>query len=207
MPFKFGKKPAKRSRRALPLSNYLHMNAIAYPPVQAWERPIQLGMLGNDSVGDCTIAGHYHLRMIQRAVAQAGNPLVVTTEQALADYSAATGYNPADPSTDQGANLGDILKFYGDKYVTIDVANIDQVKAANFIFGGLYIGFIVPQSMVDEMNICQTTRHPVKVIALTLAATAAQASLPRHGESIIAPHGIFGSRGLMRLMRLWTQIG
>lgn len=152
MPFKFGKQAAKRSLKSLALSNYLHMGTVAFPPVQAWERPIELGMLGNDSVGDCTIAGHYHLRMIQRSVAQAGNPLNVTTEQALADYTAATGYNPSDPSTDNGANMLDILKFYGDKFVTIDVQNIDQVKAANYIFGGLYIGFSVPQSMVDELN-------------------------------------------------------
>ena len=103
---KFGKKAQrKRIRKALALSNYMNMSAMAYPAVKAWERPIAYGMLGNDAVGDCTIAGHYHLRMNMQAVANAGTPLVVTTEQALADYSAATGYNPADPSTDQGANM------------------------------------------------------------------------------------------------------
>ncbi len=155
--FKFGKKAARRSRKTLALSNYLHMGAMAYPPVQAWERPIDLGMLGNDSVGDCTIAGFYHLRMIQRSVAQAGNPLVVSTEQALADYSTITGYNPNDPSTDQGANCIDVLNYYRSKgvipgYVSLDQNNVDQIQAANYIFGGLYIGFQVPQSTVDELN-------------------------------------------------------
>lgn len=157
LPFKFGKRPAKRLRRTLSLSNYLHMGQVSFPQVQAWERPIDLGMLGNDQVGDCTIAGHYHLRMIQRAVAQAGSPLVVTTEQAIADYSAITGYDPSQTEngvnpTDTGAALTDVLAWYKDKYVAVDVQNVDMVKAANFIFGGLYFGFNVPQSMADQIN-------------------------------------------------------
>jgi hypothetical protein len=149
---KFGKKPAKRLRKCCPLSSYLHMNQAQYPAVKAWERPIEYLMLGNDSVGDCTVAGHYHLRMNWNAVAHAGTPLVPTTQQALADYSAITGYNPDDPNTDQGANMPDVLAFYKDKYATIDVQNIEQAKAALFLFGGLYIGFNVPQSMADQLN-------------------------------------------------------
>jgi len=149
---KFGKKPAKRLRKALPLSNYLHMGQVAYPAVHAWERPIAYGMLGNDAVGDCTIAGRYHIRMNMQAVANAGTLLIVTDQQALADYSAITGYNPADPSTDQGANMTDVLAWYKDKYVTLDVQNVEQVKAAIYIFGADYIGFGVPQSMADQLN-------------------------------------------------------
>ena len=149
---KFGKKPAKRLRKCCPLSSYLNMSQVAFPPVMAWERPIDYGMLGNDSVGDCTIAGHYHLRMNWHAVANAGTPLVVTTQQALDDYSAITGYNPADPSTDQGANMPDVLAYYKDKYATLDIQNVDQIKAAMYLFGGAFIGFNVPQSMADQLN-------------------------------------------------------
>jgi hypothetical protein len=151
-----GKKAPKRLRKALPLSNYLHMSAVQFPAVMAWERPISLGMLGNDMVGDCTIAGRYHLRMIQRSVAQAGNPLVVTDQQALSDYSAITGYVQGNPSTDNGAAMTDVLTWYKDHYVTIDTQNIDMVKAACFLFGGLYIGFAVPQSLADQLNNGQT---------------------------------------------------
>lgn len=149
---RFGKLPAKRLRKALALSNYLNMSAATFPAAHAWERPIDLGMLGNDSIGDCTIAGRYHLRMIQRAVAQAWNPLVVTTAEATADYSAITGYVPGDESTDNGANMTDVLTYYKDQYVTLDIQNIDQIKAATYIFGGIYIGFNVPESMVDQLN-------------------------------------------------------
>ena len=157
---KFGKLPAKRSRKSLCLSSYLQMNKVLFPQKIAWERPIDYGLLGNDSVGDCTIAGFYHLRMNMQAVANAGTPLVVTTEQALADYSAITGYNPSDPSTDQGANCMDVLNWYRAKgvipgYVVLDQNNIEQIKAACFTFGGAYIGFNVPQSMADQLNIGQ----------------------------------------------------
>ena len=154
---KFGKKAAKRMRKALPLSNYLHMGQVAFPPVHAWERPIAYGMLGNDSVGDCTIAGIYHLRMNWQAVANAGTPYTPTTDVVLADYSSITGYNPSDPSTDQGANCGDVLNWYKANstiagFATLDVQNIDQVKAAIYLFGGVYIGFNVPESMVNQLN-------------------------------------------------------
>lgn len=149
---KFGKKPAKRLRRSLALSSYMDMGQVAYPAKMAWERPIDYGMLANDSVGDCVIAGHYHLRMNWRAVAQAGNPLTVTDQQALTDYSAITGYNPADPNTDQGTNMTDALAYYKDQYATLDLQNVEQVKASIFLFGGVLIGFNVPQSMVDQLN-------------------------------------------------------
>jgi len=37
-------------------------------------------------------------------------------------------------------------------FATLDVQNVDQVKAAIYIFGGAPIGFAVPQSMVDQLN-------------------------------------------------------
>ena len=154
---KFGKKAAKRSRKTLFLANYLHTSAIAYPAVKAWERPIDYLMLANDQIGCCTISGFYHLRMNMQAVANAGTPLVVTDQEVISDYSAITGYNPNDPSTDNGANCIDVLNWYRQKgtiagYVALDQGNIEQIKIGTFLFGGAYIGFNVPQSMVDQLN-------------------------------------------------------
>jgi hypothetical protein len=154
---KFGKHPARRLLKTLPLSNYANMGALAVPAVHAWERAIDYGMLGNDEVGDCAIAGFKHLEMNWQAVANAGTPYVVTTEQTLADYSAITGYNSADPTTDQGTDLITALNWYKTKgaiagWASVDLQNVDLVKAACYVFGGLYIGFNVPQSMADEIN-------------------------------------------------------
>lgn len=154
---KFGKLPAKHSLKSVALSNYTKMSAIAFPPVMAWERPIELGMLGNDMVGDCTVAGFYHMQMTERSVAQAGNPLIVTTEQALSDYSAITGYDPTTGANDNGAYCADVLTYFQNKKMiagkaSVDYHNVDMVKAAIFLFGGLYTGFTVPQSTVDELQ-------------------------------------------------------
>lgn len=164
---KFGKLPAKRSLKMASLSNHMNMKTVSYPAVRAWERPIELGMLGNgpdtyngrpfDGAGDCTIAAMYHLRMTQRSVAQAGNPLIVTTDEVINDYSTITGYDPDTGQDDNGAACLDVLNWYKAKGIilgasTVDIQNIEMVKAAINTFGCLYTGFTVPQSMVDEMR-------------------------------------------------------
>jgi hypothetical protein len=154
---KFGKLPAKRSLKMASLSNHMNMKTVSYPRVRAWERPIALGMLANDIVGDCTVAAMYHLRMTQRSVAQAGTPLIVTDAEAIADYSAITGYVEGDESTDNGAACMDVLNWYKKGGVllgasTVDIQNVEMVKAAINTFGCLYTGFTVPQSMVDQLQ-------------------------------------------------------
>jgi hypothetical protein len=154
----FGKKRPRRSLRMLSLSNYMNANAVPFPQANAWERPISWQMLGNDAVGDCTVAAALHMQMAWSSVAHAGSPLTYTTDQAISLYSAITGYNPADPSTDQGAVETDVLNYWKNTgmdgltiagFASIDVQNIDQVKAATFIFGGLYLGFNVPNYIMN----------------------------------------------------------
>jgi hypothetical protein len=156
MLFKFGKLPAKRSMKMAALSSHMNMKTVSYPKVRAWERPIVLGILANDQIGDCTVAAMYHLRMTQRSVAQAAKPLIVTEAEAKADYSAITGWDGTD-ATDNGANCLDVINWYKKQGVilgasTIDIQNIEMVKAAINTFGCAYAGFTVPQSMVDQLN-------------------------------------------------------
>ena len=155
---KLGKLPPKRSRKTLCLSNYMNVSQVEFPAVKAWERPINYGMLGNDLVGDCTCAGVAHMIMNWQAVANAGSPIAFTDDQVLAAYSAITGYNPNDPSTDQGAVELDVLNYWqqtgfqGHKiagYVSLDCHNLDMIKAAIFLFGGVYTGFRVPDYIMD----------------------------------------------------------
>lgn len=144
-----GKGGVKRSLRSVPLSNYMRAAATAYPPVCAYERDIDWGMLGNDTAGDCTCADVLHHRMLQASVAHAGSPLSFSTPDALSMYSAITGYNPADPSTDQGANMLDVQNYCKKNFpvqgfVTLDVNNLSQIQAALYLFGGVDLGFSVP---------------------------------------------------------------
>lgn len=68
-------------------------------------------MLGNGTdaacpdvapVGDCVVAADLHLAAVRSSVA--GQPWTPTTEQALAEYSAVTGYVVGRPETDQGTD-------------------------------------------------------------------------------------------------------
>jgi hypothetical protein len=154
---KFGKKPYIRNRYALALSNYGSASKIAFPPVCAYERPIDYQMLGNDSLGLCFEAGIWHQRMTWKAVANAGSPLLATTDLVVADYSAITGYDPSNPATDQGTDPNEGFAFYKANkvlagYAALDLNNIDQLKGAIYTFGGMGLGIVVPQSMVDQIN-------------------------------------------------------
>jgi len=149
---KFGCKH-KLNLKALPLSNYMSPKAMAYPPVCSWWRPIEFGMLGNDTVGDCVIAYMLHQIMIWNSVAHAGSPQLFTTAEALQIYSAITGYDPSDPSTDQGTDPGAALDYWQKNtllghsiagYVNLDISNIDQLRFAIYTFGGIGFSFNVP---------------------------------------------------------------
>ena len=70
-------------------------------------------------------------------------------------YSAITGYNPADPSTDQGAVELDVLNYWrqngiaGHKilgYAKLDPGNVDHVRQSVYLFEGTYIGVQLPIS-------------------------------------------------------------
>jgi len=159
---KFGKHAPKRSLKTLSLSNYMKASEVPVPQKWAWERPVPYGMLANDRLGDCVIACAAHQEMNWGAVVNAGTPFVPTDDQVIADYSAVAGYVPGDSSTDNGTNMLDAMHYWLRKgfvgrpiaqtFATLDTQNIDQIKAAIYLFGGVPIGFNVPQSMVDELN-------------------------------------------------------
>ena len=119
-----------------------------------------VGMLGNDTVGDCVFAADGHI-VEQATFFGQGSEYVVSTEQALAAYSQVTGYNPADPNSDQGALVQDGLDylrktgFGGHKiaaFAQVDVKNITEVKNAVAEFGSVDIGFDFPASAMDQFN-------------------------------------------------------
>ena len=156
---KLGKLPAKRSAQSLCLSNYMKASAVPFPQKHAWERPIPYGMLANDRIGDCTCAAAAHMVMNWQAVANAGTPCTFTDEQVVKAYSDITGYDPATGANDNGAVELDVLAYWqktgfaGHKILgkaTLDLHNVDQVKAATYLFGGVYIGFSVPAFVMED---------------------------------------------------------
>lgn len=164
--FRGGRLPAQPARPYLTAATFLAAQP-APPASSDWLSPVPAadwGMLGNDQWGDCTCAGVGHKRIGDVYVNQ-GTTLTVTTADALALYSAVTGFNPNDPSTDQGAVCQDVLQYWaksgflGEKIVAfakVNLSNLTAVKQAIAVFGQIYTGFNFPSSAMDQFNAQQT---------------------------------------------------
>jgi hypothetical protein len=72
----------------------------------------QADILGNDTLGDCTAAGAAHI--IEAVTSMAGAPVVLSRDQTVNFYSLTTGYNPSDPSTDQGGDEVTVCTYWQD---------------------------------------------------------------------------------------------
>ena len=157
--FKLGKSPARVDARTLKFRAYL-AQLPPTPVTRDWTTKVPDWLiLANDVVGDCTCAAAAHLDMLWTSWA---STVVLPTDAAvLAAYTAITGYNPADPSTDTGANELDVLNYWrqtgilGRKitaYVQLEPRNLDHIKAAINLFGGVYAGVQLPDSAMREFD-------------------------------------------------------
>jgi hypothetical protein len=122
------------------------------------------GMLGNDQYGDCVLAGAAHETMLWNAMAK--KAVSFTPRAVLSDYSAITGFDPRDPSTDQGTDMRAAAKYRqktgvvdakGKRhkigaYVFLDPQNLEQLTEALWLFGAVALGVQMPQSAMDQFN-------------------------------------------------------
>jgi hypothetical protein len=115
-------------------------------------------ILGNGTLGDCTAAGACHLADVYTA--GGGAPAALTAAQAIAFYSLSTGYNPSDPSTDQGGDEITVLTTWEKGldgnglhaikgFVLVDGANAPLLFASCWLFGGLYFGLELTDAMAN----------------------------------------------------------
>lgn len=118
-------------------------------------------VLGNDSLGDCTAAGACHL--VESITANAGAPVALSREQAIAFYAQSCGYVPGNPATDQGGDEIAVLTSWRDKgldgkgahaikgWLSVDPSNPALIATCNWLFGGLYFGVELPLSWTSPM--------------------------------------------------------
>jgi hypothetical protein len=158
MNFKLGKLPFKEDSRDLKLKDYIDKDVLPTPPdsTNDYTAFVDWLMFLNDTLGCCGIAGLYHLLMLW--IKQGGKIPEIEDANVLKVYEDISGYNPDDPSTDVGVNLRDVLSYWKntgvpDKngilhkigaYVLLNRLDHLEVKIAQYLFSGLYIGFNVP---------------------------------------------------------------
>src|SRR5215469_7613863 len=105
---KLGRKAIKTDSRTLMLGKYLTAK-LPKPPAKAdWTKGItSWGMMKNDTLGDCTIAGVAHA--IQVWTANTGSIQTTPDSTVVEYYEKWDGYVAGDPSTDRGGIELDVL--------------------------------------------------------------------------------------------------
>lgn len=121
------------------------------------------GMLGNDEYGDCAWAAADHLMMALDSDSAIRSSF--TTQTALADYAAATGFDtaagaPGENPTDRGTDMRVLLNYLRARgvtdttgkrhraaaYVQLDAQNLEHVYEACYLFQALLVGVSLPSS-------------------------------------------------------------
>ncbi|MBO0826192.1 MAG: hypothetical protein J2P24_00280 [Streptosporangiales bacterium] len=121
-------------------------------------------MYGNDQWGDCVWAMIGH--MIESVTAYAGDPVKPTEAALLKGYADVTGFDPDDPSTDQGTVIQDALDYWrktgiempdGSRHRILGFAQVDHGNAREMdyaldLFGAVAVGVNFPSSAMDQFN-------------------------------------------------------
>lgn len=127
-------------------------------------------MYGNDQYGDCVWAMIGH--MIQSVSTYAGTGHRPTEQALLKAYSDVTGFDPDDPSTDQGTVIQDALDYWRQTgiempvdeahpepwrhkilgFAQVDPGNARESDYGLDLFGALAVGINVPASAMDQFN-------------------------------------------------------
>lgn len=158
---KMGCKAPRESdkRMMLKLSNY----ELAAPsaPVSCDYSPKAMVALSNShlntQLGDCVIAGGYHVKEL--LLANAGRPKVFSNPQIMNDYSQIGGYVPGNPATDRGCVITDalhhwVVKGWQDhsklsRWLSVDHTRPKLYKFGLWLFENLLHGCALPNEWLQ----------------------------------------------------------
>jgi hypothetical protein len=154
---RLGKHPKKVDPRTLQLARYLTPELPAPPASCDYSVKLTgLGMMDNDTAGDCTCAAAGHI--VQTDTSYEGDQVIVPDDDVLAMYSAVSGYDPATGANDNGAACLDVLNYWHQTgflgpqgphkvaaFAELELAPA-AVQQALFLIGPVYIGVNLPLS-------------------------------------------------------------
>lgn len=165
--FRLGRTPRTYDPRIPHLSALLAGKTLAPPPANVdytKNMPQDLGMMMNDTLGDCTCAAFYHALQVWSFNASAGKTIDTEPDQDVEKlYELACGYKPGT-GEGPGGNEQHVLKYLLRRgapcgttgstcnkiaaFVEVDPRNGDDVKRTINDCGVAYIGFQVPASIM-----------------------------------------------------------
>lgn len=158
---KLGRKRPAPGGKKLRLTHYTRIGQLAPPPsscdYSSAASPVLADVYQNNALGDCVIAGGYHVVGVETG--NAGDLFHATPAQIIADYSAIGGYKPGDPSTDQGCDEQTALNYWtqtgfanGTKlagWMAVDATNEVEAMLALYLFENLYFGIELPDAWIS----------------------------------------------------------
>lgn len=151
-----GKQPVVYDEKLLRLENYLNLPKLPpLPETSDWfAKATKPPMYANDKYGDCVVAGAGH--MIQVWTANAGR-----FEQVLSEKTIVDTYFKLTDGQDIGLNLLAFLRYWRHEglgyhkiglYVGVDPKNIISMRYANYLFGGIYLGIMLPKTAEKQFD-------------------------------------------------------
>jgi hypothetical protein len=154
---KLGRKAVVVDTRTMRLSKYFTATLPPPPVSRDWSKGGKTwGLMLNDQLGDCTIAGLGHA--VQIWTINSSQEVTVPDSAILQAYEDWCGYSPSDPSTDQGGIELNVLKDFKAQglaghnltaFASVLPANQQHVMQAINLFVGLYIGMEIPQYIMS----------------------------------------------------------
>lgn len=155
---RLGRKAVVRDSRTLRLARYIAKGLPPAPPAMDWLKgQPNWGMMLNDQLGCCTIAGAAHA--VQVWTKNAGTQQTVSDAQILNSYAAWDGYVPGNPGSDNGGIELDVLTRWRNEtfnghalkgFAAVSPHNLEEVRKAIELFGGVYIGVGLPLSAQNQ---------------------------------------------------------
>jgi hypothetical protein len=174
LPKKLGKKPARHGAILFKARNYFDLARLPKPPSSfgAYHQISDWQDFDNSRFGNCVFAGAAHEEMVW-ALEGSGKVCQFSTEGVLADYAAVTGFDPKDPETDQGTDMGDAARYRRrtgivdargnrqtiDAYARLPLRRLDWLKTMMWLMGGVGLGFEFPGYAMEQFE----RGHPWKV--------------------------------------------
>ena len=164
---KLGLGPITYDKRDLLAADYWDLKKLPTPPTSYGYENLISGpwqMFGNNLYGCCVPAGMGHQQMLLQAEGQ--ESYSYDTDAILKNYTAMTGFDPNDPSTDNGTDMRAAYKYWRksgfvdalgtmhkiDGWVLLEPGNLQELKVALYLFGTVGVGYEWPESAFDQFD-------------------------------------------------------